>query len=90
MSRWSGAVRDCARKSWNTLLELDNYILGLGVATAAVYDWMILYDSLDASFAVINFSLMILVGALIGGRERVQTEQFEKSVEYEEQKINKE
>jgi hypothetical protein len=42
-----------------------------------------------AAFAVINFSVMTLVGALIGGRERMQTEQIENSVEYREAEIQK-
>jgi hypothetical protein len=46
--------------------------------------------SVLAAFAVINFSVLMLVGVLIGARERVQTEQIQNSYEYRENEIHKE
>ena len=43
-----------------------------------------------ASFAVLNFAILMLVGVLIGARERVRTEQIQSSYEYQEAEINKE
>jgi hypothetical protein len=43
-----------------------------------------------AAFAVVNFSTAILIGVLIGARERLQTEQIENSYDYKENEINKE
>jgi hypothetical protein len=55
------------------------YLFGKGGKTAVL-----------AAFAVVNFSVMILIGALIGGRERVLTEQYQNSIEFKEQEISKE
>jgi len=43
-----------------------------------------------AAFAVINFSVMTMVGTLIGGRERVQTERAENSLESKIDRIKEE
>jgi hypothetical protein len=43
-----------------------------------------------SAFAVINFSILILVGVLIGGYERQQSEQIENSLEYKENELLKE
>jgi len=43
-----------------------------------------------ASFAVINFSIMTVVGSLIGGRERVETEQAETSLDHRINQIKEE
>jgi hypothetical protein len=44
-------------------------------------------SGLLATFAVINFSTMSMVGGLIGGRERVQTEQAESSLDAKRDKV---
>jgi hypothetical protein len=43
-----------------------------------------------AAFAIIDFSVLMLVGSLIGGRERVQTEAAQASLENMEVQIEKE
>lgn len=46
--------------------------------------------SVMAAFAVINFSILTLVGTLIGGYERLQTEQVQNSLAYQQNEIDKE
>jgi hypothetical protein len=43
-----------------------------------------------AGFAVINLSVMMMVGALIGGRERVQTEEAHNSLDFKMRQIKEE
>jgi hypothetical protein len=43
-----------------------------------------------AAFAIVNFSLMTLTGALIGGFERTDTEQAQKSLDAGKEEINRE
>jgi hypothetical protein len=47
-------------------------------------------SGLLATFAVINFSTMSMVGGLIGGRERVETELFENSLDAQLDKVRTE
>ena len=46
--------------------------------------------AVSAAFAIINFAVMMLTGSLIGGYERVETENSLTSVEHAEQEIEKE
>jgi hypothetical protein len=55
------------------------FLFGKGGRTAVV-----------AAFAIINFASMTMIGTLIGGRERVETEQAESSLQYKLDKVKEE
>jgi O-antigen/teichoic acid export membrane protein len=43
-----------------------------------------------ASFAVLNFAILMLIGVLIGAHERVRTEEITNSLDYQKKEIDKE
>jgi apolipoprotein N-acyltransferase len=74
-----GAISGLVPASLALLGGVAAYLFGKGGKSAVM-----------AAFAVVNFSVMTLLGGLIGGRERVETEQAQQSLDYKMDQIKQE